>query len=153
MGHEVFAIAVALAVSTLALAAEPEMPAWMGGCWIQKGERWTEECWMAPRGESMLGASRTGYGDRVTETENMRIDIDREGEGGFVRMTFRAIQQTGSWTVFEHSQTATGITFVNPTHDYPQRIRYWREGEALLAEISMMDGSNPRRWKYARSAN
>ena len=40
------------------------------------------------------------------------------------------------------------MTFVNETHDYPQRIRYWREGMALNAETSLMDGSSAERWSY-----
>lgn len=41
-----------------------------------------------------------------------------------------------------------GVTFVNLSNDYPQRIRYWREGSDLLAEISLADGSKARRWRY-----
>lgn len=46
-------------------------------------------------------------------------------------------------------QDARSIEFANPAHDYPQRIRYWREGEALHAEISLLDGSRANRWSYA----
>ena len=28
----------------------------------------------------------------------------------------------------------TEVVFVNPNHEYPQRIRYWMEGDMLLAE-------------------
>ena len=41
------------------------------------------------------------------------------------------------------------IEFANPGHDYPQRIRYWREGDTLNAEISLMDGSRASRWSYS----
>ncbi len=42
------------------------------------------------------------------------------------------------------------VTFVNPANDYPQRIRYWREGEKLKAEISLEDGSNAMDWTFTR---
>ena len=42
------------------------------------------------------------------------------------------------------------IVFANPQHDYPQRIRYWRDGMDLNAEISTMDGSQAVRWHYRR---
>ena len=42
------------------------------------------------------------------------------------------------------------MTFVNPGHDYPQRVRYWREGGALKAEISLIDGSNAMQFTFAR---
>jgi hypothetical protein len=45
------------------------------------------------------------------------------------------------------------VTFVNAVHDYPQRIRYWREGEEMFAEISLADGSKPVRWRYRRLGN
>ena len=48
------------------------------------------------------------------------------------------------------SSSPREIVFVNPHHDYPQRIRYWREGMDLYAEISLMDGSNAERWHYTR---
>lgn len=136
----------ALAIAAPTMAAEPEMPAFMSGCWIEQGERWTEECWLAPRGGNMLGASRSGRGDRVIETENIRIDAEASG-----RIVYRAVMRTGGWTDFVRSaSTDPGFTFVNAEHDYPQRIRYWREGPALLAEISLLDGSKARRWKYQR---
>jgi hypothetical protein len=46
-----------------------------------------------------------------------------------------------------------GITFVNAAHDYPQRIRYWRDGRDLMAEVSLADGSKAQRWRYARKGN
>jgi hypothetical protein len=44
-----------------------------------------------------------------------------------------------------------GVTFFNVAHDYPQRIRYWREGDVLNAEIALKDGSKPMRWVYHRA--
>ncbi|MBH0014602.1 hypothetical protein I6F66_21375, partial [Pseudoalteromonas sp. NZS100_1] len=46
-------------------------------------------------------------------------------------------------------QGVRDISFANPDHDYPQRIRYWREGRLLMAETAMMDGSNAQNWTYA----
>jgi hypothetical protein len=40
------------------------------------------------------------------------------------------------------------IEFANPRHDYPQRIRYWRQGQLLMAEISKIDGSDSQRWNF-----
>ena len=34
------------------------------------------------------------------------------------------------------------VEFANANHDYPQRIRYWRQGQLLMAEISKIDGSD-----------
>ncbi len=141
-----------LPAAALAAPAEaPVMPDWMTGCWIEEGAQWTEECWMRPRGGNMLGASRSGTGDKVTDTEMMRIDTAVPmGDGSVAPMALRFAQQDGSWTGFAWSPSAApGVTFVNPAHAYPQRIRYWREGAALIAELSALDGSNAKRWTYA----
>jgi hypothetical protein len=44
------------------------------------------------------------------------------------------------------------IVFVNPNHTYPQRIRYWMQGDMLYAEATMIDGSKPQAWRYKRAA-
>jgi hypothetical protein len=45
-------------------------------------------------------------------------------------------------------QDETSIEFANPQHDYPQRIRYWREGDLLKAEIALIDGTQAVGWTY-----
>ena len=40
------------------------------------------------------------------------------------------------------------IEFANPAQNYPQRIRYWRQGKLLMAEASRIDGSDVTRWNY-----
>jgi hypothetical protein len=40
------------------------------------------------------------------------------------------------------------IEFANPAHDYPQRIKYWRDGATLKAEVSLIDGSDAMQWSY-----
>jgi hypothetical protein len=39
---------------------------------------------------------------------------------------------------------------MNAQHDYPQRIRYWRDGKYLIAETALADGSKAQRWRYSR---
>jgi hypothetical protein len=62
------------------LAAEsvlepPTLPGWMAGCWEQRsGDKWTEECWTAPRAGIMLGSGRSGKGDALREWEVMQIE-------------------------------------------------------------------------------
>ena len=132
-----------------AAVAEPQLPTWMTGCWEQRsGENWTEECWTAPRGGMMIGSSRSGRGDRLTEWETMQVILRSTPDATVPPMAFWASPGGQSRTMFGWSPVAgQGVTFTNPQHDYPQRIRYWREGEELLAEISRMDGSNARRWR------
>ena len=131
-------------------SAAADLPAWLAGCWIEeKGENWTEECWTDPRAGSMLGTGRSGTGDRLRSWEAMQIivaDPATKSEatfwgapGGQGRTAF-ALQPGGG----------PGVTFVNAAHDFPQRIRYWRDGEFLNAEASLADGRRALRWRYRR---
>lgn len=121
-------------------------PGWMTGCWIEQGgSKWTEECWTPPRAGTMLGSNRAGEGARLQSWEAAQILPDTSG-----KLVYWASPDGGKRVAFPFaSRTATEIVFANPAHDYPQRIRYWREGAALNAEISMLDGSKPMRWTFS----
>ena len=101
---------------------------------------------MGRRGGGMLGAGRAGAGDKLNEWEAMQII---PGPGG--KLVYWASPDGGARVSFtEVTREATEIVFANAGHDYPQRIRYWREGEMLNAEISLIDGSKAIRWQYKR---
>lgn len=138
-----------LAAAPAQPAAEPALPGWMAGCWEQSvGDRWTEECWMPPRGGIMLGASRSGRGGTLGSWEAMQIVLDPSAG-----MAFWAAPQGSRRTMFTWQPgNEPGVAFVNRANDYPQRIRYWREGEMLIAEIALQDGARPMRWRYRRMA-
>lgn len=106
--------------------------AWLAGCWAEEfanGRR--EEVWMAPLGKTMLGASRTVVAGKTVEYEYLRIE-DQDGvlvyiaaPSGQAITSFRQIELTDSTVVF-----------ADPTHDFPERIRYRRvRGDSLLAQI------------------
>ncbi|HST35527.1 MAG TPA: DUF6265 family protein [Allosphingosinicella sp.] len=139
-----------LALLLMAQAPAPagvEAVGWLAGRWAtQDGERWTEEMWSAPRGGLMLGASRAGRGDAVREFEFLRLQAGADGvlayiaqPGGGPAVSFPLAAREG-----------TSITFENPAHDFPQRIRYVRDGDSLTATISKMDGSNAMSWTFRR---
>lgn len=138
-----------LALAALPLiAASPQaapMPEWMVGSWCtEAGDERTCERWGPPAGDVMLGTSQTVKGGRTVSFEFLRIVAGETGPsyvaqpGGGAAVTFRAVA---------HGDRS--ITFANPDHDYPQRIRYWRDGEALVAEISLSDGGKAMRWRFA----
>ncbi len=130
-----------------AAGAQPELPAWMAGCWEQRqGERWTEECWTTPRAGVMLGSGRSGTGDRLQSWEVMQIMQDPNVGMAFWGAPSGRDRTSFGWT----ADGGEGVTFINATHDYPQRIRYWREGDMLNAETSLVDGGRPMRWTYRR---
>ena len=133
------------------LPAGPVLPEWMAGCWeAQSGERLTVECWSMPDGPVMRGESVSERGGKRDQHETMEIIHAETDDPAIPWMTFWAIPSGGTRTRFDWVPSRDpGLTFINPAHDYPQRIRYWREGKHLMAEIALADGSNARRWRYS----
>lgn len=124
-----------------------EVPQWMSGTWLsRKGDTWIEERWAPPRAGVMLGTSLSGSGGEAASYEYMRIAPSADGlitfwgsPGGAPPVPFPMVSGSAQEAVFE-----------NPKHDFPTRIVYRREGEALVATISGPGGSNAQSWKYAR---
>lgn len=158
MRFSLFVMATLVATAPTGLAAEPssepapKLPGWMAGCWESRdGDRWAEECWTIPRAGTLLGSGRRGSGDRLNEWEFMRIALDEpNGDGPAIRMAFAASPGGQGWTLFAWSpDDNAGVTFHNAANDYPQIVRYWRDGARLKARISMADGSRAIEWDYA----
>src|SRR5690349_4453127 len=141
-----------LIAAVAAEAPETLPPRWMAGCWEQRtGENWTEECWTVPRGGMMLGSGRSGKGDMVRDWEVMQIMTVDSDDPAVPRATFYGAPKGEGRTPFHIVQDGQpGVTFMNAEHDYPQRIRYWREAEELVAEVALKDGSKAMRWRYRR---
>ena len=141
---------IALLMLAEAAAAPMPMPAFLSGCWEQRTEagRWTEECWTDTRGGLMIGSGRSGQNDAIRDWEWMRIE--RGTDGG---LTFYGSPKGASPVGFKAVEgDGKSITFVNASHDYPQRVRYVVTETGLNAEVSLADGSNPNRWSYRRTA-
>lgn len=145
------AILVAAALLLMGQAPPPTTSvsdlAWLSGRWLTADNgRWTEEVWAGPRGGTMMGFSWTGEGSNIGEYEYLRVQSGEDDEvvylarpGGGPGVGFQLVQAEG-----------TSATFENPSHDFPQRIRYQRDGDVMVATISKLDGSNAMRWTYRR---
>ena len=139
-----------LMIAQAAAAAPQPMPAFLAGCWEQKRDDggWTEECWTDPRGGLMIGSGRDGQGDSIRHWEWMRIERSAEGA-----VTFYGSPKGAPAVGFKATEAdGRSITFLNASHDYPQRVRYVVTDTGLDAEISLADGSKPERWSYKRTA-
>ena len=112
---------------------------------IGEGESWTEEFWTHPRAGMMIGASREGRGETLRTWESIRILRTAEGSLAYIPMPNGGAPVEFAMT----DQGARSIEFANPAHDFPQRIRYWREGDTLHAEIALIDGSRAIQWSYS----
>lgn len=149
-------VAVAFLFASAAVASPTASPrpagvddlAWMAGHWEMRGEsRHVEEVWLAPEGRMLLGMGRTVRDGRAAAFEFLRIEARADGvfyvasPGGAPPTDFRLVTSEGTRAVFE-----------NPAHDFPQRIEYRLDGEALVARISAMDASAgpASEWRWTR---
>ena len=128
-----------------AQSAARSLPGWMAGTWMMEdGASWSDEMWTDPRGGLMLGVARMGFGPQLNNWELAQIRQKSDGS-----ISFLAQPNGKSATEFPMVLVSDeAIEFANPAHDYPQRIRYWRQGKLLMAEISKIDGSQAMRWNY-----
>lgn len=128
-----------------AQSAARSLPEWLAGTWMtEDGASWADEVWTDARGGLMLGLARTGFGPRLDSWELAQI---RQKPDGTIVFTAQPQGKPASeFPMVLVSEEA--IEFANPAHDYPQRIRYWRQGKLLMAEISKIDGSQAMRWNY-----
>lgn len=129
-----------------ALSDAPAMPEWMTGAWQHaEGVDWADEFWTPLRGDMMLGSARSGTGEKLNFWEQMRIQ--KEDDGAVVFWAVSGDQKPVRFVATASTENA--IIFENAEHDYPQRIYYWREGNVLKAEISLIDGSKAVQFTYS----
>ncbi len=107
-------------------------PSWLAGCWeMTAGELVIEEHWMAVRGGTLLGMSRTVRGGQLAGYELLLL---HEGESGWVYEAHPSGQPAASFK--SSAITDTSMVFSNPDHDFPQNITYFRiSSDSLLARI------------------
>jgi hypothetical protein len=119
------------AVQAEAPGASPDL-GWLAGHWCSdEGGRRVDEVWLDGAGGAMHGLSRTVSGGELESFEFMRIERDAAAT--------RFLAQPGgaaptAFTLVEHG--AQRASFANPTHDFPNRIDYRRDGDHLHAQIS-----------------
>ena len=132
MRHATMLLGACLAlVSGQAISAEPTLD-WLAGHWCGTGpEQQIDEVWLPEAGGALLGMSRTLRDGKTESFEFMRIVPGGNDAGLHVQpngappTTFTILEKGEGW-----------IRFGNAAHDFPNRIEYRREGEALHAWIA-----------------
>ncbi|MFO0931089.1 MAG: DUF6265 family protein [Planctomycetota bacterium] len=122
--------------------------AWLSGTWTGAlGRASLEERWGPATGGAMLATSKTVAGGRMVEFEYLRI-VERDG--GLVY-----VAQPGGRPPTEFVATAvdaTSATFENPSHDFPQRIRYALGTDGVLtAEIGDLAGKRRMTFTFRKA--
>lgn len=121
--------------------------AWMTGSWSGSSQGIEmEEHWTAPRGNSMIGIHRDVGKGRTVSFEFLRIEVRND------QIVYLSMPNGRSpATPFPLKELSGGrVVFENPTHDFPQRIIYWKDGHDLRARIEGTTngkaGSEEWRW-------
>ncbi len=140
--------ALALSVAGCTSTAIPDSKGplgWLEGCW-QLDDKSVEETWVQSiQGDQLFGYSVISKDNRRVFFEQLRIDID--GSNATLSASPKGIGPTAFQATLRDTSS---IEFANAQNDYPQRIRYERIGDRLVAEISLIDKSKPANWDYRR---
>jgi hypothetical protein len=118
---------------------------WLAGTWSgESGGVWHQELWLPAKGGTMLGLHhevQQGI-DRTLTFEYLRVEAREEG------VYYVASPMGRTATAFALDEMGEqSVTFANLEHDFPQRIRYERKGDELLARAEGQ-GSSPLSWRW-----
>lgn len=124
-----------------------ESLSWMAGHWRRAaGNESSEELWLPPAGNLMLGLGRSVAGGKTQFFEYLRIEA-RDGQLAYVASPL------GGGTTDFALREAVGerAIFENLAHDFPQRIIYWRDGAGLCARIEGEANGSKRHMEWCWS--
>ena len=111
---------------------------WLVGCWVSE-DKSSQEVWVVDSEKSLIGFGVAISSNQLAFYEILSI---KQNAGGMWTYTAHPSgQASATFTAIEASENS--VEFVNPGHDYPQEIRYQRDGNQLHARISLLDGDEP----------
>ena len=145
------AVIALLAIAGVAFAQSPPRVAtleWMTGTWTQEtAQEKVSESWLGPADGTMVAVNLTARANGRKSFEFLRIAETPEGFSYFASPGGRAPVE---FKVKENGERR--VVFENATHDFPQRILYWRDGELLVARIEgAIDGKErSEQWRFKR---
>jgi hypothetical protein len=144
---------IALAATALLLTAQPVLAAepdfsWLAGSWIEEdGAKITRELWHAPLDGAMSGVGQYTAPGKPPRFELMTITPEPAG------ITFTAYLKGQPPAAFVYVPGEPGVaSFVNPDHDFPQRVTYRICGDDVCGRIDgKQDGQDKSiEWRYRR---
>lgn len=142
-----------LAIACLPLHAFAQSPnadslGWMAGAWVKKSEKETvSETWQGPAGGMLVATNLTQRASGRTSFEFLRIAETPTG------LSYFAMPGGKPATEFRMKEFgAQRIVFENPEHEFPRRILYWRDGDALMARTEGSRGGKElsEEWRFVK---
>ena len=140
-----------LLLSTGALAAGPARVSsldWMTGTWVHESAQGrVTESWVGPANGAMVATNLSAFASGCSFHEFLRIADSPEG--------FSYYASPGGRAPEEFKLQALGdrrVAFENPAKEFPRRILYWREGDALMARIegTIKGEAKFEEWRFER---
>jgi len=150
------AVALALVMSwSMQAPATPAKPVaddvgWLAGCWsFTRNGRHVIEHWAPAEGGTLIGMGRSVANGKTVEYEFLLI---RSGAAGLEYVAKPSGQAEAIFTATRAS--ATEVIFENPAHDFPKKVSYSKNGDALTAAIEgPMNGQTRRiEFPYAKAS-
>ena len=121
---------------------------WLSGAWGgDDAGMFNEEHWISPKAGSMLAVHRDVKNGKTVGFEFLRIEEQGDSliyfasPDGKTPTPFRLVESAAKRAVFE-----------NEALEFPRRVLYFREGEALHARIEGTRGGKPasKEWTWRR---
>ncbi|NCF29850.1 MAG: hypothetical protein GWP69_20935 [Gammaproteobacteria bacterium] len=109
--------------------------AWLEGCWVTADNR-AQEVWVIDDKRSLVGFAVSIKDSKLGSYE--LLSIKQAEDGSWIYTAHPSGQKPASFQAEEMAKNS--VVFANPDHDFPQEIRYLREGKRLSATISMLGG-------------
>ena len=145
----IVAALLGVAAVSPASAQKVEKLAWMEGHWaVKSATEEVQESWLGPRGDMMVATNLTQTTGRGASFEFLRIG---EKDGRAVYFASPGGRPPVEFPVKQ--MTADSVVFENLARDYPQRVMYRRDGDALVARIEGTRGGKEasEEWRFVRA--
>lgn len=131
--------------ATPAVSAQIARISWLAGLWV--GASGSEERWTTAASGSMIGVARTLRKGEMVEFEFLCI-VERGGT-----LVYQAMPG-GRMPATEFTLSAIDpatVTFENPAHDFPKRIRYSLQPDGTLEAVTSGEpGSRSFTFRFKR---
>jgi len=119
-----------------------ETASWLSGCWVASGgNAVVDEVWMEPSGGLMVGMSRSVRDGKASGHEFLLLRVI---DGVLIYSAYPSGQQP---TDFHGTRVSNDLLrFINPNHDFPQKIEYWRVSDheiraKVFGDVNSTDSS------------